>query len=255
LFDSHCHLTDIPEPEQVFAEARRAGVRSVLCCGYNASSNEAVTALRDCIEDLPIAVGLHPWYANEPIQPVLDCIDRVGPVAIGECGLDGYDRDPEIPSLEQQLPVFEAQLDLAARRGLPVTVHSRKAVNQVIAALSHFPGVRGALHAYSGSYEQVRPLLERGWMIGIGGGATRPSARRIRRMAQKLELTEVLLETDAPAIGLEGVCPPWVRPHHVIDVAQAFAALRGVDYEELLDCTDRNAVRLFGDGIWGPSTG
>jgi TatD DNase family protein len=165
--------------------------------------------------------------------------------------LDGYDRDPDIPPIAQQLAAFEAQLDLAARLGLPVTVHSRRAVNAVIAVTAHFPSVRGVLHAYSGSYEQARPLLDRGWMIGIGGGSTRPAARRIRRMAERLALNELLFETDAPAIGLEGVCPPWVRPHHVVEIARAFAALRDLDYDQVVLQSDHNADRMFGSAIWG----
>jgi Tat protein secretion system quality control protein TatD with DNase activity len=66
LFDSHCHLTDMPEPENVISQASSVGVTSVLCCGYNAISNAAVAALRDRVGNLPIAVGLHPWYVNEP---------------------------------------------------------------------------------------------------------------------------------------------------------------------------------------------
>ncbi|HEY5955868.1 MAG TPA: TatD family hydrolase [Polyangiaceae bacterium] len=254
MFDSHCHLTDISEPENVLSQARGVGVTSVLCCGYNATSNAAVAALRNRVGRLPIALGLHPWYVDEPIEPVLSLIETLCPVAIGECGLDGYDRDPEIPPIERQLAAFEAQLELAARLDLPVTVHSRQAVNIVIAVTAHFPSVRGVLHAYSGSYEQARPLLERGWMIGIGGGSTRPAARRIRRMAERLALTEFLFETDAPAIGLEGVSPPWVRPHHILHVARAFSELRDLDYDQVVVQSDQNADRMFGPTIWSGVT-
>jgi TatD DNase family protein len=247
MFDSHCHVTDIENPERVLLDARRGGVTSLLCCGYHAASNRAVVGLRERVTGLPIALGLHPWYVAEPVAPIIVWIERSWPVAIGECGLDGYERDPEIPSLELQLPVFELQLDLADRLGLPVTVHSRRAVNEVVAMVGNFPRVRGVLHAYSGSHEQARPLLDRGWMVGIGGGMTRPGARRIRQMASSLRLEELLFETDSPAIGLEGVRPPWVRPEHVIDVARAFAELRRLELEEVVCRSDENARRIFGD--------
>lgn len=255
MFDSHCHVTDIADPIGVLRDAKRAGVSSLLCCGYHAESNAAVVSLRERVAELPIALGLHPWYVAEPIGPVIGLIEQVRPTAIGECGLDGYERDPEIPPLDAQLPVLEAQLDLAHRLGLPVTLHSRKAVNDVAAVLRNFPGVRGALHAYSGSYEQAKPLLERGWLIGIGGGSTRPGAQRIRRMAARLSLEHLLFETDAPAIGLEGVRPPLVRPRHLIEVVRAFAAWRQVAFEDLVARTDENGLRLFGPGVlaeWNP---
>lgn len=283
MFDSHCHVTDIDAPGEVLAESQRRGVTSLLCCGYNRESNAAVLRLREEVSTLPIALGLHPWFAMEGaycdagaarrdagaeragvtcldaacagatnLDAVLQLIRREKPVAIGECGLDGYDRDPEIPPLSAQLPVFEAQLDLAQTLGLPVTVHSRKAVHELIAMLAHFPRVRGVLHAYSGSAEQIRPLLERGWMVGIGGAMTRTGASRLRRMASRLELSQVVLETDAPAIGLEGVRPPHVRPYHVVEVARAFALLRGLEFEQVVARTDENASTMFGPAAVAP---
>lgn len=266
MFDSHCHVTDIESPRDVLIESERRGVTSLLCCGYDRESNAAVLRLRDLVSSLPIALGLHPWFANQTplvdagaegrgapgMEDVLQLIRRESPIAIGECGLDGYDRDPEVPPLSVQFPVFEAQLDLAQQLGLPVTVHSRKAVHEVSAMLAHFPRVRGVLHAYSGSVEQIRSLLERGWMVGVGGASTRPSASRLRRMAARVELSQVVLETDAPAIGLEGVYPPHVRPYHVVEVARALALLRGLDFEHVVSQTDENALRMFGPKVMVP---
>lgn len=250
MFDSHCHVTDLEDPVAALRAAKQIGVTSLLCCGYNMQSNLAVLSLQQRIRGLPIAIGLHPWYVAEPLVPVLELIERVRPSAIGECGLDGYARDPEIPPLGVQLEAFDCQLALAARLGLPVTVHSRKAVNEVIKATERYPTVRGVLHAYSGSYEQVRPLLGRGWLVGVGGGFTRSGAHRMHRMVARLALDELLFETDAPAIGLEGVMPPDVRPHHTLDIARTFAASRNMALDELIARTDENARRLFGDRIF-----
>lgn len=246
MFDSHCHVTDIEDPMAVLREAWQRGVGSMLSCGYNAESNAAVVQLRRKVPGLKIAIGLHPWFATESFDSVRALIEQELPAAIGECGLDGYAQDPEIPPFALQLPVFEAQLDLAARMQVPVTVHSRRAVTEVVALVALFPNVRGILHAYSGSYEQVESLLARGWLVGVGGAITRPSAKRIRRMASRLALEHFVLETDAPAIGLEGVRPPLVRPHHVVDVARAFAELRGLDFDAIVAQADCNAETMFG---------
>jgi Tat protein secretion system quality control protein TatD with DNase activity len=66
-------------------------------------------------------------------------------------------------------------------------------------------------------------------------------------MAARLDLNQVVLETDSPGIGLEGVVPPLVRPHHVLQVAMAFALLRGLELEEVIARTDDNARRMFGE--------
>lgn len=245
MFDSHCHVTDIEQPRAVVQQALSSGVQALLTCGYHAESNAAVLALAATYDRLPFALGLHPWYADEPVEPVLALIERSAPTAIGEAGLDLWP-GPSMPALSRQVLVLEAQLDLAERLNLPVTLHSRKAVPELLAVLGNHPRVRGALHAFSGSYEQARPFLDRGWYVGLGGAVTRPRARRLRRLAQALPLDRILLETDAPAIGLEGIEPPHVRPAHLPKVLQAIAELRQMAPEELEAHTDANAERLFG---------
>ncbi len=246
MFDSHCHLTDLDDPLGALALAQQAGVRSMLTCGYHAESNAAVLRLRNQVRDLPIAIGLHPWFANEPIEPVLALIEHERPPVIGELGLDLWGEPPPHP-LERQMHVLEAQLQLAVRLNRPVTIHSRKAIDAMLSALRNHPGVRGALHAFSGSFEQLRPFLELGMYVGVGGAVTRSRAKRLRRCAQQAPLDRIVLETDTPAIGMDGVEPPHVRPAHLPNVAAALAALRGLPVDQIEAQTDQNARKLFGE--------
>ena len=244
MFDSHCHLTDLAEPDGALDTARAAGVSSLLTCGYDEASNALVCALSDRHPDLPYAIGLHPWFANQDVTSVLRLIEQRRPTAIGEAGLDLWGTEPCHP-LQRQAEVLEAQLDLAVKLELPVTLHSRKAANALLPILRNHPGVRGALHAYSGSYEQVRPFLDLGMYVGVGGAVTRSRAKRVRRCAAAIPLDRILLETDAPAIGMDIVEPPHVRPSHLPRVRDALAELRGLDPKELEAATDDNASRLF----------
>jgi len=248
VFDSHCHLTDIDDPVAAFLHAQAAGVRSMLTCGYDPSSNAGVLALRSRVPDLPIALGLHPWYANLEVAPILEQIERERPDVVGELGLDLWGDPPSIP-LAQQMLVLEAQLELAKKLDLPVTVHSRKAIDPLLAAIRNHPGVRGALHAFSGSLEQLRPFLDAGFYIGIGGAITRDRAKRLHKLAKTVPLDRVVVETDAPAIGMDVVEPPHVRPAHLPHVIRALAKLRDIEPSELEALTDENAARLFGERV------
>jgi TatD DNase family protein len=247
VFDSHCHPTDTDDAWGAIQEARSADV-ALLCCGYNAEANDKVEQLRQRCGRLPIALGLHPWFANEPVEPVLALIERLRPTAIGELGLDLWAELDE-HALDRQREVLELQLDLAARLGLPVTVHSRRAVAAVLDVFRNHPRVRGALHAYSGSLEQLAPFLKLGWLVGVGGAVTRPRAHRVRRCASQVPLERILLETDCPAIGMEGLEPHQVRPVHVRRVAETLALLRKVDLDCIVEQTDRNARELFGADV------
>jgi TatD DNase family protein len=244
MFDSHCHLTDLEAPDEALDAAARAGVTGVLTCGYDADSNGLVCSLSDRHPALPYAIGLHPWFANQDLEPVLRLIEERRPTAVGEAGLDLWG-DPPCHPLDRQILVLEAQLDIAVRLGIPVTLHSRKALDALLPVLRNHPGVRGALHAYAGSFEQARPFLDLGFLIGVGGAVTRSRAKRVRRCASSLPLDRILLETDAPAIGMDGVEPPHVRPAHLPLVCRALADLRGVEPWTIETVTDQNARQLF----------
>lgn len=244
MFDSHCHPTDIDDPVEVISRAVRSGLRSLLACGYNSDSNLKVEGLRAQLSELPIALGIHPWYAAEPLDALRSQLLRSGAVAIGECGLDAAET-PSMPPLDVQCHAFEYQLDLAKDMAMPVTVHSRKAVARVYEIVES-SNVRGVLHAFAGSYEQAMRFIERGWLIGIGGAVTRVGARRIRSLAQKIPLSSIALETDAPAIGMQDLPPPHVRPAHLHRVAEAIAELREISLEQVTSATNENIDRLFG---------
>ncbi|MBN2196863.1 MAG: TatD family hydrolase [Polyangiaceae bacterium] len=251
MFDSHCHLTDLPDGEAAIRQARDAGVASVLTCGYDMTSNNAVLALSRRHPGLPHALGLHPWHATDEIEPILFLLERERPTAVGEIGLDLWGDPPPAP-LPRQLAVLEAQLEVADRLQLPISVHSRRALPELLPVLRRFPRVRGALHACSGSHEQVRPFLDLGYLVGVSGAITRPHAVRLRRLARALPLDAILLETDAPAVGLEGIWPPHVRPAHLPQVLAALAEVRGESPERVESATDANAVALYGPGVLGP---
>ena len=71
-------------------------------------------------------------------------------------------------------------------------------------------------------------------------------ALQIRRLAAELPDEAIVLETDAPSIGLEGVPPEQAEPRHVLEVAQALAELRGETVETIARVTSGNAHALLG---------
>jgi len=245
MFDSHCHPTDISDPVEIIEQAIRSGLRSLLACGYNGDANLKVESLHTRLSALPIAVGIHPWYADESLETLRSQLLRSNAVAIGECGLDAT-HTQLMPPLGVQCHAFEYQLELAKNMLMPVTVHSRKAVARVYEIVEGFGSVRGVLHAFAGSYEQAKRFIERGWLIGIGGAVTRVGANRIRSLAQKIPLSSIALETDAPAIGMQDVPPPHVRPAHLHRVVEAIAELRDTSREQVVAVTNENVDRLFG---------
>lgn len=249
LIDSHCHLDAGPfDPDRacVVQRARAAGVdRQVV----PATTAALWPKLRDTCrahEGLFAAYGLHPMFLPEHrpehLSRLRGWLEAERPVAIGECGLDwfvqGLDRDG-------QRLYFRAQLELAAEFDLPVIVHARRAVEDVILAVREVGGLRGVVHSWSGSRAQAEQLWKLGFLLGLGGPVTYTRAKRLRELAATMPLEHLLLETDAPD---QPDCDHRGRrnePGRLPVVLETIAGLRGVAPEVVARATTANAERLF----------
>jgi TatD DNase family protein len=250
LYDSHCHL-DASEfdadREQVLARARAAGVGRQL---VPAVCRDAWPALKRLCADNPglkPAYGLHPMFLDRHRPGHLDeleaWLENDRPAAVGECGLDFFVEGLD-PGLQRQY--FHRQLALARDFDLPVVLHARRAVDEVIASLRRIGGLRGVVHSWSGSDEQARQLFGLGFHLGIGGTVTYERASRLRRTVADMPLQYLLLETDAPDQPDAFRRGQRNEPAHLRTVLETVAELRGQAPAELAAATVANAELLFG---------
>ena len=207
LIDTHCHYDDErfdPDREALWQEAQEAGVVDALICSVHPDRFERTQSVARRL-GCHYGLGIHPYFLGdatalpEQIARLAIAVDNAmaDPLfaAIGEVGLDGTLVDTP---LADQLPWFEAQLALACRYGLPVSLHAYRAIDPVIVALNRHRPIAGVVHAFNGSLEQARQLIDLGFKLGFGGVLTNPGANRIRRVFEALPKTAIVLETDAP---------------------------------------------------------
>lgn len=249
LVDSHCHLDDerlATDLDQVLARAHQAGIVKVVVPGVSARHWPRLQTLTQRAPGLYAAYGLHPMFLEqhrkEHLEMLRHWLEQERPVAVGECGLDYY-----LPHLDvaTQTEFFVAQLRLAREFDLPVVLHARRAVDDVIKHLRRFPGLRGEVHSFSGSEQQAHQLLDMGFLLGIGGPVTYPRAQRLRRLVAGLPITGLLLETDAPdqpAVAHRGRLN---EPAFLPEVLYAVASLREETPTSVAAALNRNACTLF----------
>lgn len=249
LIDSHSHFDDArfdPDRDDTYRRARAAGVRVQVLAAVSARLWPKLKAVAARYPGLYPSYGLHPAHLAEHrpehLGALADWLIRERPVAIGECGLDYYlpDLDPEV-----QADYFTGQLRLACRHDLPVIIHARHAVDQVIKRVRRFPGARGVVHSFSGSVDQARRLLDLGILLGFGGPLTYPRATRLRGLIRYLPLDGFMLETDAPDQPPSNHRGARNEPAYLAEVLACVAELRGVDPAEVAAATTANACRLF----------
>jgi TatD DNase family protein len=162
--------------------------------------------------------------------------------AIGEIGLDGkYTQDEE--KRNRQKEVFQFFLRMAEKRRLPVVVHSRLAVDEVLDELSRFNLPRVLLHWYDGPIEKLKLIKDRGYLISIG-----PSllySKRITEIARNSDLSMVLSETDGPVSYRGPFEGKMTQPSFVIDVVHKLAEIRSEETQRVRDAVWNNFQRLI----------
>lgn len=257
LVDSHCHLMlDQFQDDlgQVLARARQAGVSAVLIPGIDLESSRAAVRLTEAHPDLFAAVGVHPhhahtWSAESRAEIAqLAASDRV--VAIGEIGLDFYrDYSPR----QAQRQAFREQLELAKDRALPLVVHNRNAIDEILEELeawtANLPeslrGRPGVLHAFSGDEAQAQRALDMGFFLGVGGPITFKNANSLRHITSSLPLDRLLVETDAPYLSPHPHRGKRNEPAYLPLVADGLARALNVEVEQVVHATTRNAEYVF----------
>ena len=254
MIDTHAHLYDVHFQEDMpfhIKEIQDAGVTEVWLPNCDLESWTDLKKLSTAYPDfvLPM-IGLHPTYVKENYLEELAALKaelaHAKVVAIGEIGLDLFIPELKSGSLRARQDYFYVeQLKLAREFDLPVLLHVRRSQDTLLKYLRRHRVRGGIAHAFNGSLQQAHQFVDMGFALGIGGAMTFERALQIRRLATELELSALVLETDAPDIS-----PAWLEkgsrnePQQVLQIARALAELRGCPVAEILKGTARAAQRV-----------
>jgi TatD DNase family protein len=249
VVDTHCHLDHCSPPDSELVErAREAGLRRIATVGMDGGSIGRALAAADEHPEVFAIVGCHPHESAGFGASDLEEIERAAghPKArvIGETGLDYYrDNAPR----EDQRRAFEAQLELAGRLGMPVTIHTRAAENDTFALLREHADTLPAviLHCFSAP-DRLEECVERGYLCSFAGNVTYPRAGDLQQAVKEVPAQLLLVETDAPFLSPQVLRSKRNEPAFVVHTAHHVAGLRKMSYEELEQTVHENAARVFG---------
>jgi len=249
LIDAHCHLdfeSFDNDRAEVLQRATDNNISDIVIPGTQKKYWDRVRELCKTSLQLHACYGLHPYWVEQhnihDLKLLDEYIETNRPVAVGECGLDFR---PQQADRETQIKFFEAQLTIAQRHRLPVVVHAVNATETVIQTLKRYDPLTGMIHSYSGSSEQARQLIDRGFYISVGGSVTYDRASKIKKIVTQIPLTSLLIETDAPDQPDQLHQSERNEPSFLINIAQQIATLRKEEINKIIAQTTINAKTLF----------
>ncbi|MDX1335482.1 MAG: TatD family hydrolase [Gammaproteobacteria bacterium] len=249
LVDTHCHLnidSFSADLDAVLERAQAAGILEFIVPAITRSGWEHLRTLTEQYPSMYPAYGLHPMFMDkhrvEHTGELDQWLDTNSAIAVGECGLDYY--LPEYDS-DAQLKLLKEQLVIARNHKLPVIIHCRKAMDQVLKLLREIQPLTGVLHSFNGSLQQAEQALELGFIFGIGGPVTYDRASKMHALVRQLPQESLLLETDAPDQPVSGHQGERNEPSLIINILHALAEIREEPVETVATYTTANAHRLF----------
>jgi TatD DNase family protein len=261
LYDAHNHLQDeslAPHLPGVIEALAAIAIGGAVVNGTIDSDWESVARLaREHPWVIP-SYGVHPWRLAERTenweQLLRARLDEGG--AVGEIGLDRW---KEGSDLADQEAVFRTQLQMAAERNVPATIHCLRAWGALweIVRTEPVPERGFLLHAYGGPVEMIEGFASRGGYFSFNGYFLAEQRHRKREGFKEVPLDRLLVESDAPAMPLPVELNRYPLPgaregetvNHPANVAVAYeglARLRGMTVEELAGVVEGNFWRLFG---------
>jgi TatD DNase family protein len=273
LIDTHAHLYS---PEfagdigEVIARARDTGIEYIIVPAVDLPSIRTAIELSERYEMIYTCVGFHPHDAHKATPESLKEVEQLSThpkvVAIGEIGLDYYyDYSPR----EVQIDIFREQLHIAARRNLPVVIHTRNSLDDTVRIVwevigqepdwrsgttgmdGKIPLLKGVFHCYAGDSDTAWKLIRADFLISFPGIVTFKNSGAID-VLKSIGYDHVMVETDAPFLAPVPLRGRRNEPANVKIVVEKIAEICHASLRDVERTTSYNAKKLFGIGTPDP---
>ena len=247
FIDTHMHIGDDfgVQPDLYVKNAIGAQVEVLIASFCEKDDIMLSTKFVEKYKNLYACIGYHPEVSNKIVKKDYEILEEMvknNPkiVAIGEIGLDYYwNKDNKV----KQREVFCKQLEIAEKLRVPVVIHSRDSINETYEILKKYK-VSGVIHCFSGSLEMAKKFISLGFLLGIGGVVTFKNSK-LFEVIEKLELTNIVLETDSPYLTPEPNRGKTNESSNIPYIAEKIAEIKNISLEKVAKITTENAIRVF----------
>ncbi len=244
MIDTHAHILSefYDDIDKLIEELKSKNIIKVINCADSIETSKEVLNIYNKYEGylLP-AVGIHPENIdNSNLKTIENIIKEHKVFAIGEIGLDYHYNDE---NKDEQKEYFIKQLDLALKYDLPVIIHIREAMQECFDILKTRKN-KGIIHCFSGSVEMAREYIKLGYKLGIGGVLTFKNSK-LYEVIEKIDLKDIVLETDSPFLSPEPFRGKKNKPCNVLYVAKRIAEIKNISLEEVINTTTATAKQIF----------
>lgn len=247
-FDSHAHLSGLPQIEEIMTRAKHAAVSKIVNICTDPETLRQGLALEKRYPQIKNAGATTPHDVEkegEEAFPIFAEAAQSGQlVAIGETGLDYFYAELD---RNVQKRFLKRYLHLALECSLPVIFHCREAFADlfVIADAEYKQRAPAILHCFTGTTNEAEQVFSRGWHLSLSGIVTFKKSYALREVAKMAPLHQLLIETDTPYLAPQSKRGQPNEPSYLPETARYIAEAKGISPQEVAQATFENASRLF----------
>ena len=198
-FDSHIHLSDpiyLPEINLILKQMEFLKIKACCVSVDVQNSLETLSLSKQSNLVLPF-IGIHPEYANDDLEKITTLIElnQNNISGIGEIGLDPtYVKNNN--DAKRQIQVFESLLSSAEKFHKPVSIHSRKSLDNIFEIMTSYNTKHALLHWFDGSKKQLQKAMDMDFFVSFG--PVMIYANDKQTLLSKTDQSKILVETDGP---------------------------------------------------------
>lgn len=244
--DTHCHISsdDYDDIDLVVKENFSSGVSKIIISACTLDTLDESISISTSYDNVYVTLGFHPSEASVIGDKELNILEEKlklsKVVGVGEIGLDyHYGKEDRV----EQINLFQKQLDIAVKYGLPVVIHSRDATLDTINILKKYH-LSGVIHCFSGSLETAKTYISMGYKLGIGGVVTFANSN-LSSIVREIGLDNIVLETDSPYLTPVPYRGKKNSSKYIPLIAEKISSIYELSPEEVGNITTNNARQVF----------
>ena len=246
IFDAHIHLSDPEYESDIPLIMQSMHKQNIKACCVSMDSDTCKNTLKLSEQDKNILpfLGIHPEKAQDNPTSVYEMIkeNKNKISGIGEIGLDRtYVKSDDEWDIQKQ--VFSKQLDFAEKFQKPVSIHSRKTLDDVFDILSSYKISNILLHWFDGNKKQLKKATDLG--IYVSYGPLLVYANDKQALLANTQIDKILVETDGPVRFSR--CFGYKTAQILFLPSVIFCASRilNITYEETVEILEQNSQKYL----------
>jgi len=246
LYDAHIHLSDVEYEHDIplILNCMQRLCIKACCVSMDYTSSKKTLELGKKSEYILPFIGMHPEKAQDDTESIFKLIvennEKIS--GVGEIGLDHTYTNSDEEFLKQE-HVFRTQLSYAEKFRKPVSIHSRKTLDQIFEILPSYKVPSVLLHWFDGSKKLLQQAMDLDCYVSFGPVMVYSKDKQV--LLSKANKDKILVETDGPVRFSRCFENKTAQIDFIPSIVFCASKVLHVNYDELCDVIEQNSKRFL----------